>query len=113
MRIDIQQLEFIDSKLRKILMWIETSTGQEFTITSLYRIGDKGVHGVLPLRGADLRMRNRSVGRGVVSWINSRWKYNPASPGRECALLHGDGGNLHIHVQVHANTIQSNNWNRT
>ena len=113
MRIDIQQLEYIDATLRKILVWIETSTGQEFTITSQYRIGDDGVHGTIPLRGTDLRMRNKSLGRGIVSWIYSRWKYNPADPDKQCAILHGEGSNMHIHIQTHPNTIQSNNWNRS
>ena len=48
MRIDVSQLEFIDKNLRLILLDIEKSTGVEFTITSLYRIGDVGVHGSLP-----------------------------------------------------------------
>ena len=113
MKIDIQQLEFIDSKLRKLLTWIETSTGQEFTITSLYRVGDKGVHGIIPLRGTDLRMRNRSVGRGIVSWINSRWVYDPKRLEKVCAVMHGDGSNLHFHILVNPNTVQSNTWNRS
>jgi len=70
MNIDIGQLEFIDLKLRKILRHLEIETGYEFTITSLYRIGDKGVHGTLPLRGADLRMRNQQIGEAIAKLIN-------------------------------------------
>jgi len=58
MKINIGQLEFIDKTLRHILVELEHQVGVEFIITSLYRIGDNGVHGTLPLRGIDLRSRN-------------------------------------------------------
>jgi hypothetical protein len=103
MKIDIAQLEFIDSKLRNILVWIEKETGFEFTITSLYRINDSGVHGTLPLRGADLRMRNVEAGAVIEKLINDNWVYNPDSK-KNCTLLHGSGSNLHLHVQVHPET---------
>ena len=51
MRIDISQLGFLDGRLREILVWLERDTGQEYTITSLYRPGDNGVHGQIPVRG--------------------------------------------------------------
>jgi hypothetical protein len=106
MRIDIGQLEFIDKTLRDILVWLERETGLEYTITSLYRIGDTGVHGTLPLRGADLRMRNSRVGKEIRRMINELWTYDPDRPVKRCAILHGVGGNLHLHVQVHPNTVQ-------
>ena len=105
MKIDIGQLEFIDKKLRHILTSVEDGTGFEFTITSLFRIGDNGVHGTLPLRGTDLRMRSVNTGDAIEKWINERWEYNPETPGKSCAFLHGHGSNLHLHVQVHLNTI--------
>lgn len=101
MRIDIGQLEFIDSTLREILVDIEQATGFEFTITSLYRINDDGVHGTLPLRGTDLRMRNKDAAEAVAKYINDRWEYNPEAPGKFCGYLHGNGSNYHLHVQVH------------
>ena len=104
MKIDIGQLEFIEKKLRAILVSIEAKTGIAFTITSLYRIGDKGVHGTLPLRGVDLRMRDKNVGLEIESYINRTWLYNFENPYKKCALLHGEGANLHLHVQVHSNT---------
>lgn len=108
MRIDTQQLEFIDKKLRDILHFVEKNTGLEFTITSLYRINDNGVHGTLPLRGCDLRMRDKAIGSMVESLINSKRQYNPARPEKKCAFLHGSGSNLHLHLQVHPNTININ-----
>jgi hypothetical protein len=107
MKIDIAQLEFIEKSLREILFWTEIETGLEFTITSLYRIGDDGVHGQLPLRGTDLRIRCESVGKGIEKLINQKWRYDPSRPEKKCAFLHGEGANLHLHIQVHPNTIRA------
>ncbi len=104
MRIDINQLEFIDKNLRTILTETEARTGIEFTITSLYRIGDNGVHGTLPLRGTDWRMRSQAIGERVEQEINNRWTYDPARLGHKCAVLHGEGYNLHLHIQTHPQT---------
>ena len=104
MKIDISQLEFIHPTLREILVWIEKKTGLEFTITSLYRINDPGVHGKLPLRGTDLRIRHISTGRTIETLINNEWIYDCHRPHLNCALLHGKGSNLHLHVQVFENT---------
>jgi len=54
MKIDLVQLEFITPLLREIALAIEERFGEK-TITSLYRIGDTGVHGTMPLSGMDLR----------------------------------------------------------
>ena len=104
MRIDIRQLEFIDKTLRDILVWLEKDTGLEFTITSIYRIGDAGVHGTLPVRGVDLRMRSQAIGLEIINKINSVWAYDPSRIGLKCAVLHGKGSNLHIHLQTHPRT---------
>jgi hypothetical protein len=105
MKIDIAQLEFIRPQLREILVYLERKTGFEFTITSLYRIeDDSGVHGTLPLRGTDLRMRNKDAAEAIAEIINDRWIYNPEDPGKLCGYLHGSGTNYHLHVQVHPNT---------
>jgi len=108
MNIDIKQLEFISPMLREIVLWLEAETGYDFTITSLYRIGDNGVHGTLPLRGLDLRMRNEFVGRGIAVFVNDNWQYDPSRPAKRCAKLHGDGSNLHLHLQVHPTTRKDN-----
>jgi hypothetical protein len=106
MNIDIKQLNFIHVKLRAILTFLEIATGLQFTITSLYRIGDRGVHGQLPLRGVDLRIRSRSFGKIIVKLINKTWKYNSSRPKLKCAILHGKGSNMHIHLQVHDKTMR-------
>lgn len=107
MRIDVGQLEFIDKKLRTMVKWLEKEVGVEFVITSLYRIGDKGVHGALPVRGMDLRMRNVEVGGEIERLVNAYWTYDPKRYHISCAMLHGQGSNLHLHLQTHPNTIKS------
>ena len=103
MRIDIEQLEFIDKKLRSMLLMLEAQFDVEFTITSLYRIGDNGVHGQLPLRGIDLRCQDEHLGRLVEDYINSIWEYDH---GRDlkCCMYHDAGSGDHLHFQVHPNT---------
>ena len=105
MRIDIAQLEFIDLTLRKILTEIERVTGIEFTVTSLYRIDDDGVHGTLPLRGTDLRCRSKAVGEFLRDWINARWIYDPARPSRDVCIFHDTGSGYHLHIHVHPATV--------
>ena len=106
MKIDIIQLEFIDLTLRKMCVWIEKQTGWEGTITSLYRIGDSGVHGQLPLRGIDIRVRDKEMGKVIAKLINENWIYDHERWTFRCALLHGEGPNLHLHLQTHPNTKQ-------
>jgi hypothetical protein len=105
-KIDIDQLEFIDRMLRDILIYIEDEVGMEPIITSLYRIGDSGVHGQLPLRGADVRVRLKEVGCSIADKVNKKFWYDPNRPDMKCAIVHGTGANLHLHLQVHQNTIQ-------
>ena len=104
MKIDILQLEFIDKTLRELAVWIEAETGMEFTDTSIYRIGDNGVHGTLPVRGIDLRCRSKEIGLSIEALINRAWMYDPGRLGKKCCYLHGDGSNLHLHLQVHPKT---------
>jgi len=104
-KIDIVQLEFIDKDLRRMVLWLEEYTGFEFTVTSLHRIGDTGVHGTLPIRGIDLRCRNGAVGVLLQDIINENWWYDPDRESLKCALLHGEGYNLHLHLQVHPKTV--------
>ena len=106
MKIDIEQLEFIDRRLRTILVEIEKDTGFEFTITSLYRINDHGVHGQIPLRGTDVRVRNLMSGKVLEEMINDKWVYDPDRPDKKCAYLHGQGSSVHLHLQVHHKTFK-------
>jgi hypothetical protein len=104
LNIDVRQISFIDSRLRDLLLWLATETNYIYTITSMYRIGDCGVHGTIPLRGIDLRCRDKENGEYVASVINEAWVYDPERPKYKCCVLHGKGAALHLHLQVHANT---------
>lgn len=101
---DIQQHEYMNKDLRLLLIWLEDKTGLTFTMTSQYRIDDDGVHGTLPLRGTDLRMRNYAIGYVIEAFINNHWQYDHARPNLNCCTLHGEGEALHLHIQVHKNT---------
>lgn len=104
MKIDIKQLEFIDDNLRTIVQEIEKHFGVEFTITSLYRIANSGVHGTLPLRGIDLRCRDENLGIFVQSYVNRHWDYDASRPNKKCCLFHSVGRGFHLHVQTHPKT---------
>lgn len=104
MEIDLGQLEFVDKQLRKMALWAEAETGLKFTVTSLFRIDDTGVHGTLPLRGLDFRCRSLEIGISIEALINKFWIYDPKRPGKKCCLLHGHDTDLHFHLQVHPNT---------
>lgn len=104
MKIDFKQLEFIEPSLRDLLTFVD-SFGFECTITSLYRIGDSGVHGQLPLRGADVRCRDKEIGQVIQDKINAKFAYDPSRAHLKCCLLHGKDSNLHLHLQVHPNTV--------
>lgn len=101
--IDIRQLDFIHHTLRQLLGDIEAEFGVQ-VITSLYRMGDTGVHGTLPLRGADLRCRNNGLGLLIAKWVNERWQYDPARPELKTAIAHSKDTGFHIHLQVHPKT---------
>jgi len=101
--IDIYSLEFIDPKLREVLKDVADQFGPG-VITSLYRIGDDGVHGTLPLRGVDERCLDRYLGNLKVLYVNSRWFYSSEHPNLNCALCHDVGQGLHMHYQVHPET---------
>ena len=40
----------------------------------------------------------------IEDLINTNWIYDSNRPEKQCALLHGEGSNLHLHIQVHPNT---------
>lgn len=104
MKLDIQQLEFVDPLLRQITQQIETELCVEFTITSIYRIGDKGVHGTLPVRGIDWQCRNDSFGEFIESYINALYAYDYTRPEMKVCMYHDAGTGAHLHIQVHPNT---------
>lgn len=107
MRVDYEQLQFIDLNLRKMLKEIEDTFGIQ-TITSLYRINDQGskVHETLPLRAVDLRCFFDPMGQMIRDFVNSRWIYDTERPEMKACLYHDTGGGIHLHFQVHPNTVR-------
>ena len=107
MKIALKNLEFIDPLLREIALDVEKHFGLEFTVTSLYRIGDNGVHGQLPLRGLDLRCKNDCLGYDIEKYVNKHYLYDTERPKMKCCMYHAIvGGAKHIHLQVHNNTVR-------
>lgn len=106
MRIDIQQLDFIDGHLKTIAMDIENHFSVEFEVKSLYRIDDPGVHGQLPVRGLDLGCKDQKFGDLVSDYVNSKWEYDHKRPEMKCCICHDAGQGLHLHLQTHPNTEQ-------
>jgi hypothetical protein len=107
MQIDINNLDFINKTLRTIVTEFEQESGIELTVTSLYRIDDKGVHGQLPLRGIDFRMRDARIGKIIEKQINDKWTYDPLRPYKRCAVFHNVGRGIHLHIQSHQNTVRN------
>lgn len=103
--IDIYELDFVDKTLRKIIHEKEAVFGAG-TVTSLYRMGDLGVHGTLPLRGLDERCRHKPLGDMIVEYLNSRWSYDPKRPEMVVCMCHDTGKGLHLHYQSHPNTTR-------
>lgn len=104
MKIDLRQLEFIDPLLRELVAWAESLFIDEPVVTSLYRIGDDGVHGQLPLRGIDIRCRDSELGFDIEREVNAKWAYDPSRPTTKCCMFHDVGRGEHLHFQVHPNT---------
>ena len=105
MKIALANLEFIDPLLREMALEVERHFGEQ-TVTSLYRIGDNGVHGTLPLRGMDLRQRNAAMGEEISAYINRKFIYDKHRPQMKCAMYHDVGQGAHIHLQVHPNSFR-------
>lgn len=107
MKVALGQLEFIHPTLREIALAVEAEFGEQ-VVTSIYRIGDRGVHGQLPVRGLDLRDLQRSKSKKIQAWVNARWKYDPQRPTIGCCLYHKNkwSEGSHLHLQVHERTIR-------
>lgn len=103
-KIAYDQLDFIDERLRELMEWVEERWPGEPVVTSLFRPGDPGVHGTIPLRGVDLRMRDSIKGLELAQMINAVWVYDPDRPHMKCAIFHDVGQGMHMHLQVHPRT---------
>ena len=66
-------------KLIELLCWF-TIRNDDIVVVSGFRHGDKGVHGLKPCRGLDLRSRIYDHPSRIVEDTNSHWLYDPKRP---------------------------------
>lgn len=95
----------LEPRLKEIIKAVEKRFGLD-VITSGLRPWDKGVHGTSPLRGIDLRCRDKLIGNHVATWVNMRWLYDSNRPNKKCAICHDVGQGIHLHFQVHPTTTK-------
>jgi hypothetical protein len=101
--------DFVVLNLHPMLVDIIEMVEDEFgpgLYTSVYRAGDAGVHGQMPVRGIDRRCRNAASGLSVANWVAAGWIYDPARPEMVCCIFHDTGQGWHLHFQVHPNTVR-------
>ena len=107
---DLDVLE-LHSKLKEIAEYVKGKMwgdrAEEISvITSAHREGDIGVHGTMPVRGLDLRCRSKQIAELIGREVNNLWTYDPERPEMMVCVVHGEGLNFHIHLQVHPNTVK-------
>ena len=99
--------DYLNTKLRLLVMVIGMYMLLHYkvvmTITSIFREGDKGVHGYW--RGVDIRVHDFKSGEAeeLTNWINKMFDYDPKRI-LSVAVHHNVGQGDHIHLQVHPNT---------
>lgn len=88
------------------VLFILDSWGINRVITSAYRAGDRGVHGVC--RGIDLRSHQMELEQvmDLCRMINKKWVYDPSRSWKEVLIFHDVGRGPHLHIQVHPKTTQ-------
>jgi len=108
LKIDYANLEFIHPVMREIVLSVHEEFPEADVITSLFRIGDRGVHGTLPLRATDLRCWDDDLGDRIEAWTNARWQYDPKRPHMKVCMYHKNRGSdgKHLHFQNHPNTVE-------
>ena len=102
MKVLFEQLDYLDPKLKGILLWLEELFQVEFNNTSHFRPDDDGVHGYG--RGWDIQCNYTPFGKLVAQTVNSAYEYDPTRPNMNCAVYGDDNHRNHIHLQVHPNT---------
>lgn len=75
-------------------------------VTSFHRPDNLGVHGTFPCRAIDLRSRSAHIAEATANVVNDTWTYDPARRNKKVAIAHDVGGGMHLHLQVHDNTIR-------
>ena len=104
MEVDFDSLDSIDDALKEILAYTEIRVGLGLVVTSMYRAGDRGVHGTYPLRGIDVRCHDAVIGARIEALVNEKWAYDPDRPAMQVCWFHDAGHGPHLHFQAHPNT---------
>jgi hypothetical protein len=82
-------------------------SGRALWVTSVYREGDPGVHGVWRGTDADNDFMSKEHKEEIARFLNERFVYDPERPDMVVCLYHqvaGRGGD-HLHIQVHPRTV--------
>jgi len=107
LKLDYTQLtSMLHPLMIELLADVESILNNRHGITSLYRHGDKGVHGAIPLRGVDIGCSDELHGIEIEKAINALWQYDPNRTKLKCCIYHKNRSNdgKHLHFQVHPST---------
>jgi len=105
---ELDQLAYENEDLLDIVYdlaaFVESQFDKAIVITSIYREGDSGVHGVW--RGVDLRsfIYTDQELELIELYVNSKYEYDYRRPTKDVLLCHDAGSGDHIHLQNHPNT---------
>lgn len=117
----IHQWHLLAPKLVELVEWVdhryEVLLDQQFmVVTSIWRRkieGESGIHETYRALDVSIRDKGRGdffppgVSKLLEDAVNGAWTYDPARPGKKVAWIHAPvGGVLHLHLQVHADTVQ-------
>jgi len=96
-------------RMSALQMWL-TTRYSEVVFTSFYRDHkihpkDSGIAMTIPCRHSDIRSYIYEDPQSIVDDVNKSWIYDPKRPERKCAKYHDVGQGIHIHLQVHDNTL--------
>ena len=93
--------------LIQVLNWI-VENFRDVTITEGWREGGpKDVHCTDPLRAFDMRSWVFPEPEFVETKINRAWIYDKKRPLMQVANLHDSGQGIHLHIQIHPNTVKA------
>ena len=96
-------------RLIAVFKWLLVRyNADQILITSAWRMGDPGIHGVIPLRAIDIRSTGFNNAVDTVNDINDNFIYDPDRPEMKVAIYHNVGRGWHIHIQVHPKTMWIN-----
>ena len=88
-----------------LLKWVVCRYSETIFTLGFEERKDPSVHDVIPYRGADIRSSIYDDPKSIEDDINAHWQYDHSRPDMKCAKYHDTGRGVHIHLQVHSNTV--------